>query len=175
MKYYISDLHLQHNNVLKYDNRPFDTIEEHDKTIIDNINKIVGKDDELYILWDIAWKANKALEDLGRIKCKNVSFIQGNHDFSKYLKLYEKLWWTNLWLMHIDKDAKVVLCHYPMDEWFHSRHKDDWQFIHIHWHSHWNSEKKKNRLDVSITFKPFNKPLSLEDIKDIVSFNNNLL
>ena len=175
MKYYISDLHLQHNNVLKYDNRPFDNIEEHDKQIIDNINSVVGKDDELYILWDIARKANKALDDLAKIKCKNVYFIQGNHDFSKYLKLYEKLWWTNLGLAHIDKDAKVMLCHYPMDERFHSRHREPDNYIHIHWHSHWNSENKKNRLDVGITFKPFNKPLSLEDIKYIINFNNNLL
>ena len=175
MKYYISDLHLQHTNVLKYDNRPFDDIESHDKQVIKNINSVVGKDDELYILWDISWKANKALEDLGTIKCQNIYFLQGNHDFTKTLKLYERLWWTNLGLAHIDKDAKVMLCHYPMDERFHGHHKHDWLFIHIHWHSHGNSRNIKNRLDVGMTFNPINKPLSLEDIKKIIAFNNNLI
>lgn len=38
MKRYISDLHLNHNNVLKYDNRRFVDIEAHDQAVIDNIN-----------------------------------------------------------------------------------------------------------------------------------------
>ena len=65
---------------MRYDNRPFNTIEVHDIQVIENINSVVGRDDELYILWDIAWKANKALEDLSNIRCKNVFFIQWNHD-----------------------------------------------------------------------------------------------
>jgi calcineurin-like phosphoesterase family protein len=172
MKFYISDLHLQHTNVLKYDNRPFDNIEEHDKQVIENINSVVGSTDELYLLWDISRKANKSIENLARIKCKNVFFLQGNHDFSKYLKIYEKLWWTNLWLCHLDKDAKVMLCHYPMDEWFHSRHKEPDTYINIHWHSHWNSRAIKNRIDVWMTFNPINKPLSLDNIKEMVEFLN---
>ena len=36
--YFVSDLHLSHKNILKYDNRPFNSIEEHDQSIINNIN-----------------------------------------------------------------------------------------------------------------------------------------
>ena len=50
MKRYTSDLHLNHKNILKYDKRPFNSIEEHDKGIIDNINSLVKETDELYIL-----------------------------------------------------------------------------------------------------------------------------
>ena len=37
MIYYISDMHFEHNNVIRYDNRPFDTI-----TQMDEILKIIG-------------------------------------------------------------------------------------------------------------------------------------
>ena len=164
MKRYTADLHLQHANILKYDNRPFKTIEEHDQAIIDIINQYVYKGDELYILWDISWKAPQSIELLKQIKCKQIYFLKWNHDFSKWIPLYEELWRTNLWLMHIDKHAKVVLCHYPMDEWFHSRHRDPGNYIHIHWHSHWNSREVKNRLDVWFTFDKIDRPISLEQI-----------
>lgn len=168
MKYYISDLHLQHENVLKYDDRPFSNIDAHDMTIINIINHTVWVDDKLYILGDISWKANKNIELLKAIQCKNVYFVQGNHDFTKYLKLYEELWRTNLWNMHIDKEDNVVLCHYPMEERFHSHHKEDKRFIHIHWHSHWNSMQRKWRIDVGLTFKDVTKPLSIEQIRNII-------
>jgi len=173
-KRYTSDLHLQHNNILKYDNRPFNSIEEHDEHIVEVINEYVNKDDQLYILWDICWKPNKWIETLKEIKCNNVFFIQGNHDFTKYLKIYENLWWTNLWLMHIDKEAKVVLCHYPMEEWFHSHHKEDGRFFHIHGHSHWNSIRRKWRIDVGLTFKDMWRPVTLEEIKEILINNENI-
>lgn len=169
MKYYTSDLHLQHTNVLKYDERPFSTIEEHDLAVIDIINQTVWVDDQLYILWDISWKANKSIDRLSKIKCRNIYFLIGNHDFSNFIKIYEKLWWTNLWLMHIDNESNVVLCHYPMEEWYHSNHKDLGRYIHIHWHSHWNSIQRYGRIDVWLTFKDVKTPLSLNTIKSIVS------
>ena len=42
MNFYISDLHFGHYNVLKYDNRPFSSIEEMDKKIIENWNEVVN-------------------------------------------------------------------------------------------------------------------------------------
>lgn len=162
MKWYTSDLHLQHTKVLKYDNRPFNTIEEHDQTIINIINKTVWVNDELYILWDISWRADKSIELLKTIKCKNIFFLKWNHDFSKNIKLYEDIWWTNLWLMHIDKQAKVVLSHYPIEEWYHARHKDWEWYIHLHWHSHWNWRKIDNRYDVWLTFKEIWMPVNLD-------------
>ena len=36
MKYYISDLHLFHEKAIKYDRRPFDSIEEMHEVIMKN-------------------------------------------------------------------------------------------------------------------------------------------
>ena len=69
MNYFISDLHLGHKNVLKFDNRPFINIEEHDKTIIDNWNSKVNDKDDVYVLGDISWhNATKTIEIFKQLK-----------------------------------------------------------------------------------------------------------
>lgn len=170
MKRYTSDLHINHKNILEYDSRPFSSIEEHDQAIIDNLNIHVKRNDELYILWDIVWKFNNnVLNLLKTIKCTNIFFIIGNHDFPRFTKKFvNQLWWHDLWLMHQDKDDKLILCHYPMEEWYHGRHKDPDTYIHIHWHSHWNSRIINNRIDVWLTYKDITRPMRLVDIKEII-------
>lgn len=162
MKRYISDLHLNHTNVLQYDNRPYADIISHDETIINNINNVVNSDDKLYILWDIARKLDSRVKELIKtIKCKNIYFLEGNHDFSRYTKYYESLWWINLWLMYIDKESNVVLSHYPLEERYHSRHHDDGLYIHLHGHSHGNSVIRENRIDVSFYMANLQIPICL--------------
>ena len=79
MKRYISDLHIGHGNVLKFDQRPFFTLDEMHETIISNWNSVVNKNDDVYILGDFAWKNDIGLEVLKQLK-GNKFLILGNHD-----------------------------------------------------------------------------------------------
>ena len=49
-----SDLHFRHNKKEIYGPRGFESIEEHDDTIVKNWNETVGKDDIVYVLGDVA-------------------------------------------------------------------------------------------------------------------------
>lgn len=49
MNYYIADTHFGHDNIRRLSNRPFETIEEMDNTIIDNWNSRVNDNDDIYI------------------------------------------------------------------------------------------------------------------------------
>ena len=80
MTYYISDLHFGHKNILSFDNRPFKSIEEHDKALINNWNEVVGIDDDVWILGDFSWyNATKTIEFYKRLN-GNKHLCIGNHD-----------------------------------------------------------------------------------------------
>ena len=56
MNYYISDLHIGHANVIRFDKRPFADLNEMHRAIIDNWNSRVKTDDTVYILGDFIWQ-----------------------------------------------------------------------------------------------------------------------
>ena len=52
MIWFTSDTHFGHERVLGFTNRPFDNIHEMNNAYVENINKKVKQEDELYILGD---------------------------------------------------------------------------------------------------------------------------
>jgi len=60
----ISDPHFHHENIIKYENRPFENAEQMTKTIIKNWNKVVQRDDEVFCLGDVCFKIKKLLVKL---------------------------------------------------------------------------------------------------------------
>lgn len=57
MNFYIADMHLGHKNVLKFDNRPFESVSEMDMVLLENWNKRVSHDDDVYILGDMCYRS----------------------------------------------------------------------------------------------------------------------
>ena len=54
MIYFTSDLHLGHRGIIRMQDRPFADLKEMNRLLIYNYNAVVGKDDIVYILGDIA-------------------------------------------------------------------------------------------------------------------------
>ena len=46
--WFTSDTHFAHENIMKYCNRPFKTIEEHDRELIKRWNEKIGKNDIVF-------------------------------------------------------------------------------------------------------------------------------
>jgi len=90
--YFTSDLHLGHANVIRFQNRPFVTVEEMNDRIIQNYNSIVHKNDLVYILGDLTYKisveeSNRLIQQL---KGRKV-LIRGNHDLKYDSHLFEDI------------------------------------------------------------------------------------
>lgn len=79
---FTSDTHFGHENVLKFTDRPWETIQQMNSVIVANINARVGMNDELYILGDFSFKmtAQDAYGLRKKITCKKVHLVPGNHD-----------------------------------------------------------------------------------------------
>lgn len=135
--YFSSDFHLGHSNVIKYDKRPFKTVEEMDLTIITNTTSTLKKGDNFYYLGDFALtRSPNAME--GYMKAlalteANLFFIRGNHDKKDTIKLYQKY---GTYLGEQKKirvgEQEIVLNHYAMRVWEKSHHSC-W---HLYGHSH---------------------------------------
>lgn len=85
-----SDTHLGHR--LMERTRPWETLEEHDETIIDNWNKVVGPKDLVWHLGDVCMNRNK-LHLAGRLNGRK-KLVMGNHDvhpIPEYLKYFEEV------------------------------------------------------------------------------------
>lgn len=93
MIYLSSDLHLMHDREFVYGPRGFSSIWDMSRTLVDNINEVVGVDDELYILGDLMLNDNEtALKLFKDIKCPNIHIVLGNHDTPARIKLYNECW-----------------------------------------------------------------------------------
>lgn len=90
--YFSSDLHFSHANIILYCNRPFQTIDEMNKTIIEHFNKTLDKESILFLLGDIALGVDleNIKELLESIKCKEKHLIIGNHDTDRKIDLYKE-------------------------------------------------------------------------------------
>lgn len=140
--YFCSDLHLFHDNVLKFDRdrgNKFKTMQEHNELIMNEIHAL-PEWAELYILWDIIWKMDedsvKRMHDVffAGIKCK-LHWILGNHDYSKIRKDYVKYFDTVENYEELKYEwRKYILCHYPLLSW-NGMHKTNGSFM-LHWHDH---------------------------------------
>src|SRR5215216_1524227 len=87
--WFSSDWHFAHQNIVKGESkwedksacRNFNTLTEHDNTLIENINRVVKKDDQIYMLGDWAFGGKQNVYELWkRINCKNIHLCLGNHD-----------------------------------------------------------------------------------------------
>ena len=86
-----SDTHFGHDREFVYVPRGFNSIGEHDETIIARWNETVGEDDIVYHLGDVMLGDNSyGIECVKRLK-GIIYIIPGNHDTTARINLYKQL------------------------------------------------------------------------------------
>lgn len=161
--WFTADFHLGHKNIIRYCNRPFDSVEAMNCAILERLNSAVKTNDVLYFLGDfcIGPKA-RALELRREIRCGKIFAVPGNHDKDTRKLTHEFSWLGDLAEVSIN-GHRIVLCHYAMRVWNHSSH-GAW---HLFGHSHGRLSALDTSLsmDVGVDTHEF-RPWSFEEVRD---------
>ncbi len=167
-KYIISDPHYNHKNLVRgvssWDDksicRDFNTLEEHNEFVVNEINSKVNKDDVLYCLGDWSFGGiDKILEFREQINVQTIHLILDNHDhhIENNRILHEghdgklkcrDLFTTVQHYLEVPipniKDRKIIMFHYPIESW-NRIHKGN---IHLFGHQHSDRVGKGRKMDV---------------------------
>lgn len=177
MRYFTSDHHFGHHNIIRYCERPYASIDEMDADLIDRWNRVIPRDGEVFVLGDFA------LTSLGRIGeiLRSLNgyakhLIMGNHDRHK-AHMYLKAGFTTARKGQIltsrfkihDEHKTLYLQHHPWrEDSGKPRGHDDW-ILCGHVHQHWTIRERIKCLNVGVdvhNFAPVDELRIMEMIRD---------
>lgn len=157
MIYFTSDLHMGHENIIKYCNRPFRDANEMDRVLIENICQTVGPSDTLYVLGDFCFDPRRfeAWNCYLQVFIEDIIYVKGNHD--------PKARQDPLALSLKYNKHRYYLCHYPWASW-----RPRTIMLHGHCHGHApdpnRDPRQQNRFDVGVDCWDF-RPVSIDEIE----------
>ena len=110
--FFTSDTHFWHENIIKFCNRPFGSIEEMNNTIIENWNKVVGENDIVFHLGDFCFCGSDKFKEIIENLNGRIYLILGNHDrgASYYANVFDEVYTGPVIIAE-----KLILSHEPID------------------------------------------------------------
>jgi calcineurin-like phosphoesterase family protein len=176
MIFFTSDTHFGHANIVKYCQRPFESIEEHDQILIGNWNRTVGKNDTVYHLGDFCFK-NKTNDFESYLKKLNgfIYLIWGNHDqVAKYEKMAKGMHVFNQDKIRFLGDYErikiegqdIILSHYSFRVWDKSHH-GSWN-LYGHSHGTLFDDPHLRSIDVGVDSHNY-YPISFDQVKRLMN------
>ena len=174
--FFTSDLHVGHQRIIEYSNRPFSSVEEMNETLIKNWNETVPKDGIVFDLGDFAiggsnvWKST-----LPRLNGKHY-LILGNHDVKNYRKGYEEYFSFVTWQMHIEIEKNSIWLNHLPFLCFGGAYREQHNVWQLYGHVHTNERKEgkdtkrmemcfPTQYDVGVDNNNF-RPISYYEVKN---------
>lgn len=139
--FFTSDTHFGHQNIIRFCNRPWATIQEHDQTLIQNWNDTVPEDAVVFHLGDFCYKGGgfPTIQHLRGQLHGQIFLIRGNHDPDtrkrQNLQKLQQFFGGVYDQLEITVDGqRILLNHYPLLTWPHAfGQHPTWQlFGHVH-------------------------------------------
>lgn len=151
--FFTSDWHLGHHNILKYDRRPFRSVDHMLCELINNYNRVVSRENSVLFLGDVFFRVTKdEAIDIMRYLPGRKTLILGNHD------RHSKSWYRDVGFETVLDSAtiadficgSITLIHNPL----HAVGARQSNYV-IHGHKHSTEPMSEvgtvRRVDVSVT------------------------
>lgn len=170
--WFTADTHFGHANIIKYTNRPFQSVKEMNIVMVENWNAFVHPDDEVYHLGDVALcDAGHLAKLLDKLNGK-IYLIKGNHEKTA-MACQDRFEWVKDYHELIVEDPTtpkgrrlIILMHYAMRVW-NASHHGSWQ---LYGHSHGTLPDDPNLLSIDVGVDCHNfRPVSYAEVAEIMA------
>jgi len=127
LRYFIADTHFNHENIIKYCNRPFKNTKEMNGYIMEKWNSVVSSNDIVYHLGDVGFGNTEELKKLIESLNGTKILVRGNHDLKRGINGWKEVGFTEVYKKKLILE-NLVLTHGPIEV------KEDYinVFGHIH-------------------------------------------
>ena len=169
--FYIADPHFGHANIIRFEERPFEDVEQMDRWLVEAWNARVADGDDVYIVGDLAYRSAASVEPIiGRLAGRK-HLVVGNHDakWMKTLAVEDHFVEVGHALYNVDeKNRRIWMCHYPCFTWPGARHEGSY---HVYGHIHGSKPEAfwpvlrtyKNALNACVEVNWY-MPVTLEEL-----------
>lgn len=129
-KFVISDLHLFHENIIDYENRPFLSVEHMHSCFVKNWNNVVSKNDIVYNLGDVTFSNKENTKPIIERMNGYKILILGNHDRGRSRQFYLDCGFQEVIKYPIIIEGFLILSHEPLYT------NTNMPYCNIHGHTH---------------------------------------
>jgi calcineurin-like phosphoesterase family protein len=166
--FFTSDTHFDDPYAIQYFSRPFLSVDEMNRVMVERWNRVVSEDDTVYHLGDFTLEDIHHFTKWVRQLNGNIKILPGSHDHpwlkefagSDKVQVIAPLVSLEFPEIMPDKSNQViVLCHYSMQVWDRSN-QGSW---HLFGHSHGKLKGIGLSFDVGVDCTEFT-PLSLDTV-----------
>jgi len=186
-RYWTSDLHLGHANIIRYTGRPFADVDEMNRALIERWNDAVTDTDEVWVLGDVALgRIDETLGLVEQLHGRKI-LLTGNHDrcwhghgakAERWIGRYADAGFDEIHHGSIETplgSTPVMCSHFPYrgDSRDHERYPDHRPIdsgavlLHGHVHERWKVRDRQINVGVDVwDFRPITDEEILEAIGD---------
>ena len=154
-RFFTADTHFGDHRTINIQRRPFASVSAMDAALVAGWNEVVGPDDEVWNLGDVARRSVDVAELLARLNGRK-HLLRGNNDDPATGAAAG--WASVADYAELEQDGVLlVLCHYPFRSW-NGQHR---RSINLHGHSHGRLKPIPRQFDVGVDARDY-RPTTLD-------------